>query len=537
MRAFGPTITVGKRLRPAMQFEQFRSFVIRHRVSINDAGIIIASLAVAAYLAFEADVFLTEGQLTPKQKTLELDEVILLGAVLAISMLVFCWRRYIEQKRETNRRIAAEMHARELAFQDALTGLANRRQFDDALKAAIDAPPKAGAAHALFLLDLNGFKHVNDVYGHSVGDEVLVCVSQRLRSVVRESELVARFGGDEFAILATHLAGPEAASNISLRVIQALEEPIRLGEIDHQVGAGIGMALLPEDATSVQEALRKADVALYRAKAERRSAMRFFEEDMDRLVREREHMERELRTAVLADAITMYYQPSVNLVTKEVVGFEAVPRWIHPEIGEIPTERFIPIAEEMGLIHDLGERLLRQACTTAKLWPEDIVLSVDAFAGQLTDQQMGSRILTILQETGLSPNRLEIEITESLLVRHLEAAQSIFGILRQSGVRIALDNFGTGYSSLYHLRNFKLDKVKIDRSFIERIGTNPEDSSIVRALVGLGNGLGLTISAEGIGDSEQSRTLLGSGCQQGQGDLFSEAINASETMTLFHKVA
>jgi diguanylate cyclase (GGDEF)-like protein len=532
-----PKITSVRCLRTAMQFEHFRSFVIRHRVSIQDAGIMLAALAVTAYLVFEADVFLHEGQLTPKQKAFELDEVMLLGGLLAIGMLIFSLRRYVEQKRETQRRIEAEKHVRELAFQDALTGLANRRQFDDALRAAISAPPKAGAAHALFLLDLNGFKHINDVYGHTVGDEVLVAVSQRLRSLVRESELVARFGGDEFAILATHLAGPEAASNISLRVIQALEEPIRLGDVDHKIGAGIGMALLPQDAHTVQEALRKADVALYRAKAERRSAMRFFEEDMDRLVREREHMERELRAAVATDSITMFFQPTVDLTTKEILGFEGIPRWNHANLGEIPLERFIPIAEEIGLIHELSEKLLRQACAAAKCWPESIVVSIDAFSGQLTDPNMSSRILAILNETGLKPNRLEIEITESLLVRNLEAAQEIFGSLRENGVRIALDNFGTGYSSLYHLRNFKLDKVKIDRSFIDSISSSPEDRGVVRALVGLGQGLGLTISAEGIGSNEQSKTLLGSGCNQGQGDLFSEAISASETMNLFLKIA
>lgn len=520
-----------------MDFGEIRSFVIRHRFSIRDLSVIVAGLAVASYIAFDVDVFLNQGSVSRQQAVVELDEAILLGALLAVSMLIFSVRRYLEQKKETERRVAAEAHVRELAFQDTLTGLANRRQFDDALKAAIDAPPRAGAAHVLFLLDLNGFKRINDVYGHGVGDEVLIVVAQRLQGALRESELVARFGGDEFAILATHLLGPEAATNISLRVIQSLEEPILVGNTQHNVGAGIGMALIPQDATTIQEALRKADVALYRAKAERRSAMRFFEEDMDRLVQEREYMERELRAAIASNDIRAFFQPSVDLETKEIVGFEVVPRWVHPVEGEILPERFIPIAQEAGLIHVFAEHLLRQACLAAISWPENILLSIDVFPGQFTDRNMNTRILEILAQTGLSASRLELEITESALVHDLESAQEIFGALREQGVKIALDNFGTGYSSLYHLRNFKLDKIKIDRSFIDSMKSGDDDGSVVRALVGLGQGLGFTISADGIEDAEQRKALIGSGCEQGQGYLFSDAISASSAMSLFKRAA
>lgn len=505
----------------------------RHRASIQDFTILIAGLAVATFLAFEIDVFATEGSVSRQQETLELDEVLLLGAVLAIGLLVFGIRRYRDQQREMHRRQLAEQHIRELAFQDGLTGLANRRQFDDALKAAIASPPRAGAAHALFLLDLNGFKRINDVYGHQTGDEVLLVVAERLRALAREGDLVARFGGDEFAILALHLVGPEAATNIALRIVTALEADIRIGNFDHRVGAGIGITLIPFDAETVQEAIRKADVALYRAKVERRSALRFFEEDMDRLVQERERLERDLRAAVLARDMRVLYQPSVDLETREVVGFEARAQWMHPELGEVPAERFVPIAEEAGLIHDLAADVLREACLTAVKWPETVILSIDVFPGQLTDRNLASRIAAILTEVGLSPERLEVEITESALVRDMESAQEIFGALRRLGVKIALDNFGTGYSSLYHLRNFKLDKIKIDRSFVESIGSDAETASIVRALIGLGHGLGLTISAEGIEHPEQRAELLGSGCQQGQGYPFTETLSAAATLRVF----
>jgi diguanylate cyclase (GGDEF)-like protein len=505
----------------------------RHRRSITDFSILLAGILVVAFLCFEIDVFLTQGSVTRSEETLELDEVLLLGGLLASGMLVFSYRRYREQRRETQRRMVAEQTARELAFQDGLTGLPNRRQFDEALKAALAAPPRAGAAHGLLLLDLNGFKQINDVYGHGVGDEVLIVVAHRLMSAVRDGDLVARFGGDEFAILARHLVGPEAATNVALRFIQALEQPIRTDTLQHQIGAGIGIALLPEDATTADEALRKADVALYRAKAERRSAMRFFEEHMDERVRERNLIEQQLRVALSSGAIETVFHPNVDLKTRAIVGFEAVPRWTHPTFGEVPAERFIPIAEEAGIIHELAERQLLAACAAARRWPEHVTLAIDLFPSQLKNRDLKARVLQILAENGLAPQRLEIEITESALVQDLEAAQELLGGLRKEGVRIALDNFGTGYSSLYHLRNFKLDKIKIDRSFISSMVSMEESAAIVNALVGLGEGLGLTVAAEGIDDTRQSVSLLGSGCEQGQGRFFSGAITADATAAIF----
>jgi diguanylate cyclase (GGDEF)-like protein len=516
----------------AMTWETTRSFIIRHRVSIGDLALLAAVMAVAAYIAFDVDVFMHESQLTPRKAIIELDEMALLGALLAVGLLAFGWRRYAEQKREVRRRMAAEAQARELAYQDVLTGLPNRRQFDEALRAALDAPPRAGGAHALCLLDLNGFKQVNDVHGHGIGDEVLIVIGQRLRGAMREGDMVARFGGDEFAILAHHLAGPEAAANVALRAIEMLEAPIAGGHTLHHVGAGVGIALLPADATTPEEALRKADVALYRAKAERRSALRFFEPGMDQRIHERAAMERALRDAIAAGAIEPMFQPTFDLGTRAVVGFEAVPRWVHPTDGPIPPERFIAIAEDVGLIHELAEHLLRQACAVAVGWPAHVRLSIDIVPVQLKDNQLAARIVGILRETGLPAERLEVEITESALVADLEAARTILGALREAGVRIALDNFGTGYSSLYHLRNFKLDKIKIDRSFVETMRSERESAAIVDALVGLGHGLGLTIAAEGIENKAQESQLLTSGCQQGQGGISSE-VSGRSTMGYF----
>ncbi len=516
-----------------MSFAQTRRFIIRHRFTIRDLSIILAGTLVALYWAYAVDIFENEGQIGLHQAEIELDEALLIGALLGLALLLYGARQYLAQKREMTKRIAAERHARELAYQDGLTGLPNRRQFEEALHVALATPPRAGASHGVFLLDLNGFKRINDVHGHGIGDEVLIVVGHRLNAAMRDGDMVARFGGDEFAILATHLADPEAATSVALRVIEALDAPIELGNAIHRIGVGIGIALVPGDAGDIDEALRKADVALYRAKAERRSALRFFESEMDIRIHERAAMETALRAAIDAGLIEATFQPTLDLKSHAVLGFEVAPRWVDGEQGEIAIERFIAIGEEAGLIHALADRVLRQGCEAARGWPAHITLSIDLYPSQLKDQLVAARIVRILAETGLAPERLEVEITESALVSDMDNAKAVLGTLRAAGVRIALDNFGTGYSSLYHLRNLKIDKVKIDRSFIHAMAAEHESRSIVRALVGLGRGLGLTIAADGIDAFDQESSLITSGCEQGQGNLFSAPVTAAQAGALF----
>lgn len=510
-----------------------RSFVIRHRFAIRDISLLLAALGVIAYIAFAIDLFENQAGIDARTAIVELDEALLLGTLLACALFGYGARHYLRQKREFARRLAAEREVRKLAYQDVLTGLPNRRRFDDALRAALNAPPRADAAHAVLLLDLNGFKRINDVHGHGAGDEVLIGVAQRLLTAMRDGDLVARFGGDEFAILATHLADPEAATNIALRVIESLELPIPAAGASHRVGAGVGIALVPSDATTIEEAMRKADVALYRAKGERRGALRFFEPGMDAQIQERAVMEDALRDALDNDRIDVVYRPTFDLRTHTVVGFDAAPRWLDAKRGEIPLERFIAIAEEVGLIHEIGERVLRRACVAAKTWPAHVTLSIDIHASQLRDAQLAARIIQILTEAGIAPERLEVDVTESAFVADLDHARNVLGALRAAGIRIALDNFGTGYSSLYHLRSFRLDKVKIDRSFVRAMTSQRESAGIVQALVGLGQGLGMTIAAEGIDAQDQEGALIGTGCEQGQGDLLGGPLNADAAAALF----
>jgi diguanylate cyclase (GGDEF)-like protein len=480
-----------------------------------DLGMVVAIVVVLGYIAFDIDIFVTEGVTSPVEQTIELDEALLIGTVLMVGLLFFAARRYWSQKREMRRRIAAERYARELAYQDPLTGLANRRQLEEALRTAAASPPRAGAVHAVLMLDLNGFKQINDTYGHGIGDEVLIIVAQRLLRAVRDGDLVARLGGDEFVVLAQHLLSPQAAASIAHRIIESLSGPIMTGGTRHEARAGIGIALLPSDAQTVDEAIRKADVALYRAKAEQRSTFRFFEESMDRMVQDRDRLEHDLREAMASGHIQPRLRPSFNLRSGAVVGFEVVPSWILPDGTDVPPERFLPVAEDTGLIHDLARGLLESACRAAATWPDSVTLSMDILPGQLKDRALAQTILQSLRDGGLAPARLEIEITESTVVRELEAAKAALVPLRDAGVTIVLDNFGTGYSNLYHMQELPLDKVKIDRSFTKQLG-HEAATKMVRALAGLGRGLGLAVSAEGLDGPVAGPALLSSGVEQGQ---------------------
>lgn len=493
---------------------------------VEDGLFLLALLVVGTMIAFNFEVF-GEGDAS-FARTIGIDEAFAIATMVCLGL---CWRLYAAKRREVVRRVRAERKAKELAHQDSLTGLPNRRQFDQELKIAISAPPSADGTHAVFLLDLNGFKRINDLYGHAAGDEVLQHVAMRLLSAARPSDLVVRFGGDEFAVLVRQLSGPEQATSIAIRIIEEIETPISVDAVQHHVGVGIGIALFRNNTGDPTEIMRRADVALYRAKAEPKSALRFYDKEMDARLLERDLIERELRSAISTGQVRPFYQPLIDLRSQRVVGFEALARWTHPTIGDISPDRFIPVAEACGMIEDLSLSLFSQATRTAKAWPPNVVLSFNISLLQLKDHSFGLKILRILGESGLPPGRLEIELTESALVEDLEGAQMVLGCLRDAGVRIALDDFGTGYSSLYHLRNFKVDKIKIDRSFITDIGKDP---NLVRALIGLSHGLGLIVTAEGVEEPEQAALLLEEGCEQAQGFLYSRAMPEDQTLVLLN---
>lgn len=497
---------------------------MRHRIALQDVVFALGILLLIGLAAYE---FSFTGSVE-EDKRVEFEEMLLFSIVVVFSILYLGWRRVRDQEREIKKRVEAERRAHELAHTDPLTGLANRRAFEQAIKAAIGAAPARDEIHAVFMLDLNGFKRVNDVHGHPEGDEVLSVVSARLREVVRGRDVLSRLGGDEFAMLAHHVGDVAGVANIAARIQSALEPPIKVATRSHRVSAGIGVALIPKDGSTAEEVVRKADIALYRAKSTGQPAIRFFEESMDEVVRERDLIERELREAIGTITLVPWYQPVTNLKTGKVTEFEALARWRHPSLGDIPPERFIPIAESGGLMNELGDWLFRCAAREAASWPDDVGLAFNISAAQLQDAGLGLRIMHTLAETSLSPRRLTLEITESAIVQDLDTASAALASLREAGVKIALDDFGTGYSSLYHLRKFKLDKIKIDRSFVHAMEHESESAAIVRALMGLGHGLGLTVTAEGVESLEEVEVLTAEGCEEGQGFVFSHAMTAGE---------
>jgi diguanylate cyclase (GGDEF)-like protein len=513
------------------KMEKLKTLIIRHRFTLTDLVMIAAVVAAATFGAWQYDVFPNETEGT-REHMLELDEIF---AVSALGFALFSWSRLNAQRREIRRRRAAEDEARALAFEDTLTGLPNRRQFEVALKAALASPPGAGSCHAVLMLDLNGFKRINDVYGHPIGDMALLQTATRLRRAIRDGDMVARLGGDEFAVLARHLSGADAAAGLAMRIIDELSLPVQTVAGDHHIGTGIGIALFPMDGSESDALVRKADVALYRAKSELESALRFFEEDMDRLIRERDRLERDLKAAIGTAALQVRYQPRFNLRSGAVSGFDALGIWTHDQFGEQTPNRLEAIAESARLTREVTEHILRRACEDASDWKADITLSVQIASPLLRDSSFPLRLLTILNQTGLSPSRLELDIPESTLVADLDSAQRVLGAIHVSGVRIALSHFGTGYSSLYHLRNFHLDTIKIDRSLIQGMSSNPQSAAIVRALIGLGTGLGLTVAAEGVEDAGQQAVLAEEGCQQADGHVFGAHLSGEEALKLLRR--
>jgi diguanylate cyclase (GGDEF)-like protein len=379
-------------------------------------------------------------------------------------------------------------------------------------------------------IDLDNFKAVNDTLGHLHGDLLLQSVAARLRSRLREEDVVARLGGDEFAILQGDIAQPADVAGLAQRLLDAIGEPYDLDGHLVTVGASIGIAIVPGDGESSEELLKNADMALYRSKADGKGTYRFFEAEMDARVQARRRLELELRAALQTGGLDVHYQPLVNLGTGEVTGYEALMRWPHRERGMIPPAEFIPVAEETGLITQIGAFVLRCACTDAAQWPRPLTVSVNLSPLQFKAGNLYQVVSQTLKETGLSPARLELEITETLLLDKSGTVLATLHALRALGVRIAMDDFGTGYSSLSYLRSFPFDKIKIDRTFVRGMGASGDAQAIVRAIIGLGASLGMTITAEGVETESDLAQLRQEGCQEGQGYLFSMALPQGEVL-------
>ena len=430
----------------------------------------------------------------------------------------------------TERRLA-EQRVAHLAHYDALTDLPNRVTFYERMEAALGHLHR-GETLAVISLDLDHFKSVNDTLGHPIGDQLLQAAAGRMRSCVRGDDIVARLGGDEFAIVQTAVATPADTTALASRLIETVGGSYDIDGRQLVVGASIGIAIAPSDGREPDVLMKNADLALYRAKADGGGAYRFFEAGMDARMQTRRAIELDLRKAALKSEFDVFYQPIIDLRTGRITTCEALIRWRHPERGMVPPAEFIPIAEETGLIVPIGEWVLRHACAEAATWPGNVTLSVNLSPAQFKSRDLVPVIVSALATSGLPPKRLELEITELVLLQESEGAFAVLHKLRKLGIKIAMDDFGTGYSSLGYLRSFPFDKIKIDQSFIRDLPKKEESLAIVRAVVGMSSSLGITTTAEGVETKAELDTLTAEGCDEFQGYIFSQARPAVELKQL-----
>ncbi|MEK9283950.1 EAL domain-containing protein [Bradyrhizobium sp. ISRA442] len=430
--------------------------------------------------------------------------------------------------------LEAQAKISHMARHDALTNLPNRMLFHERLEQGLRVA-KANDQLAVLCLDLDHFKDINDSLGHPIGDALLQQVGRRLAACVGENDTVARLGGDEFAVVQLGRSEEAAATVLAGRLVEVISAPYEIADHQIVIGVSIGISLSPQDGSNPDELLKNADLALYRAKADGRGTYRFFEAGMDARAQARRLLEMDLRAALQRSEFEVHYQPIRDVASDRVVAFEALLRWNHPQRGLISPISFIPLAEETGLIVQLGELVLRRACADAATWPDDIGVAVNLSPVQFKSPNLIASVVDALESSGLAARRLELEITESVLLQNSEATLAILHELRAKGVRISLDDFGTGYSSLSYLRSFPFDKIKIDRSFVSELATREDSMAIIRAVTGLGRSLGIVTTAEGVENDAQLELLRREGCTQAQGYLFSKPRPASDVAMMLER--
>lgn len=474
-----------------------------------------------------ADLSNVNKQRQPLLRLVELDG----GRVLSIMHQPMDGGGWVSTHEDVTERRLAEKKIHHMARHDALTDLANRILFRDQLEQALKQVPR-GEQVAVLCLDLDRFKIVNDTLGHPVGDALLKGVADRLRGCVRGPDTVARFGGDEFAIVQVGAEQPVGATTLAPRIIEALSAPFDACGHQVVVGSSIGIAVAPTNGMEAEQLLKSADMALYRAKCDGRGTYRFFEPEMDACMQARRALELDLRKALAQREFEVLYQPIIDVQASAVRGFEALLRWHHPFRGSISPAQFIPLAEEIGLIVPIGEWVLRRACLDAATWPDNIIVAVNLSPIQFSQNTLLETVAAALAVSKLPANRLELEITEGVMLVDQETTLAILHQLRGLGVRIAMDDFGTGYSSLSYLRSFPFDRIKIDSSFVRNMSDERSSLAIIRAVTGLSTSLGMATTAEGVETEDQLDRVRSEGCTDAQGFLFSEGKPASEVAEL-----
>jgi len=436
---------------------------------------------------------------------------------------------------DVTERRRAEAKMAHMARHDGLTGLANRTRFREVLNDRLGKLNDEGSAMAVLIIDLDDFKSVNDTLGHSVGDAVLSEAARRMGKAAGDGVLVARLGGDEFAILAPVEEGARSPVELAEKIIEEMSLPIDTGQHMVRIGASVGIAIAPQDSARPEEIMKFADLALYSAKRNGRGSSCLFEPQMDAHAQQKRQLEADLRRAIEQGELAVYYQPLIELRTGETEAYEALLRWNHPERGMVSPLEFVPLAEEVGLIDGIGQFVLQTACRDAADWPAGTRVAVNISPVQFRSAGLLTTVVQALGQSGLDPSRLELEITEAVLIEKSEGVLATMHALRGLGVLIAMDDFGTGYSSLSYLRNYPFSKIKIDRSFVDQLDRRPDSQAIVRAIISLGESLGMTVTAEGIEEPAVLEYLKAHGCLQGQGYIFAEPLPAKLIAALADK--
>jgi len=461
------------------------------------------------------------------------DRALATALVLNVALILFGWRRYKDLNREIRERTEAEQRARYLADTDPLTGFLNRRALLATGQRQIATAIAEKRQVALFLLDLDHFKTVNDIHGHAAGDRVLQVAAERISAVLPPNATKARLGGDEFvAMLVFEPAARADIDALAAELVAALDNNVTHDAQQIRVGASLGISLASDASITMETMVRQADIAMYHCKDEGRNRFCWFEAGMEMAVQVRNQIETGIREGMPRGEFVPHFEPQVDIASGRLIGFEMLMRWESPEYGMIPPERFIPVAEESGLIGELSLQVIREAMEAAKRWDPSIMLAVNISPQQLKDPWFSQKLTKLLVEVGFPASQLEVEITESSLFENLPLVRSIVTSLKNQGVSLSLDDFGTGYSSLSHLRALPFDRIKIDRSFVAAMRGSPDAQAIVVAIVRLGESLAMPITAEGVEDEATAIELTRLGCSKGQGWFFGRAASAADTERL-----
>lgn len=500
------------------------------RGDITNGAITVAAILMfvgtgSSMLSSAASHYLAGGEPT--------DRTLVIALLLNVALILFGWRRHGELRREVQIRTAAEERAQLLAARDPLTGFLNRRSlYEDGAALYVQAE-RRNKALAVLMIDLDHFKTINDMHGHATGDGLLQLVSEEIAHAMPNVALMARLGGDEFACaFLFDPSHPDTVERIVERLVSRIAQPFVSDGLQLHISASIGVARSNANCRSIDALVRCADIAMYAAKNAGRNRYAWFDQSMERELKARNELEVGLRTAIPREEIVPYFEQQIDLTTGRLFGFEVLARWVHPARGIIGPEKFIPIAEETGLIGELSLSIMRQAFLAARDWDAGLTLSINISPMQLKDPWIAQKIVKVLTETGFPASRLELEITEVALFDNLALAQSIVGSLKNQGIRIALDDFGTGFSSLAHLRALPFDRIKIDCSFVGSVNANPESAAIVNAIIRLGESLNMPITAEGIEDLGIEERLRAMGCSKGQGYFYGRPLSISNARRL-----